>query len=87
LDWRLLPRLAGNLAIFLLAARTPGDRLPELCRWWILAAVIVAGNGLLRLGSEPEFISTLGNWDFLGNISCRIARHYGFVWRYLVGFE
>ena len=62
----LLPRLAGNLAIFLLAARTPEDRLPELCRWWILAAVIVAGNGLLRLGSEPEFISTLGNWDFLG---------------------
>jgi len=62
----LLPRLAGNLVIFLLAARTPTDRLPELCRWWIFAAVIVAGNGLLRLGSEPEFISTLGNWDFLG---------------------
>jgi tetratricopeptide (TPR) repeat protein len=62
----LLPRLAGNLVIFLLAARMPVDRLPELCRWWIWAAVIVAGNGLLRLGSEPEFISTLGNWDFLG---------------------
>ena len=62
----LLPRLAGNLAIFLLAARAPRDRLPELCRWWMVAAVIVAGNGLLRLGSEPEFISTLGNWDFLG---------------------
>ncbi len=62
----LLPRLAGNLAIFLLAARAPKDRLTELCRWWMLAAVIVAGNGLLRLGAEPEFISTLGNWDFLG---------------------
>jgi tetratricopeptide (TPR) repeat protein len=62
----LLPRLAGNLVIFLLAARLPNDRLPELCLWWIFAAVLVAGNGLLRLGSEPEFISTLGNWDFLG---------------------
>ena len=75
-----LPRLAGNLAIFLLAARVPRDRLLELCRWWIFAAVIVAGNALLRLGSEPEFISTLGNWDFLGTylaaslvimVSCR----------------
>ena len=61
----LLPRLAGNVAIFLLAARMPKERLGELCRWWMIVAVIVAGNGLLRLGSEPEFISTLGNWDFL----------------------
>jgi O-antigen ligase len=62
----LLPRLAGNLAIFLMAAHLPKGRLAELCRWWMLVAVVVAGNGLLRLGSEPEFISTLGNWDFLG---------------------
>ena len=45
-----LPRLAGNMAIFLLAAHAPKDRLPKLCRWWMFAAVIVAGNGLLRLG-------------------------------------
>lgn len=62
---RLLPRLAGNVAIFLLAVHTPRERLAGLCRWWMIIAVIVAGNGLLRLGSEPEFISTLGNWDFL----------------------
>ncbi len=79
----LLPRLAGNLAIFLLAARTPSDRLPELCRWWIFVAVLVAGNGLLRLGSEPEFISTLGNWDFLGTYlaaSLIIMISYGGRW-------
>ncbi len=63
---RLLPRLAGNpWRSFLLAARVPRERLAEVCRWWMITAVIVAGNGLLRLGSEPEFISTLGNWDFL----------------------
>ncbi len=82
----LLPRLAGNLAIFLLAARVPKDRLPELCRWWIFAAAIVAGNGLLRLGSEPEFISTLGNWDFLGTYlaaSLVIMASYGGAWSLL----
>ncbi len=63
---RFLPGLAGNLMIFLLAARAANDQLPKLARWWIFVTVIVAGNGLLRLGSEPEFISTLGNWDFLG---------------------
>ena len=80
---RFLPRLAGNLMIFLLAARTPVNRLPELCRWWIFVAVIVAGNGLLRLGSEPEFISTLGNWDFLGTYlaaSLVIMISYGGGW-------
>jgi tetratricopeptide (TPR) repeat protein len=35
-------------------------------KWWMAVAVIVAANGMLRLGSEPEFISTLGNWNFLG---------------------
>lgn len=62
----LLARLAGNLVIFLLAARAPKNRLGQLDKWWTLAAVVVAVNGLLRLGSELEFISTFGNWDFLG---------------------
>lgn len=82
----LLPRLAGNLAIFLLAAHAPKDRLAGLCRWWMLVAVIVAGNGLLRLGSEPEFISTLGNWDFLGTYlaaSFVIMVSYGDAWSVL----
>jgi len=82
----LLPRLAGNFAIFLLAAHAPKDRLAELCRWWMLVAVIVAGNGLLRLGSEPEFISTLGNWDFLGTYlaaSLVIMVSYGGAWSVL----
>jgi len=82
----LLPRLAGNLAIFLLAARAPDDRLAGLCRGWMLVAVVVAGNGLLRLGSEPEFISTLGNWDFLGTYlaaSLVIMVSYGGAWSVL----
>lgn len=62
----LLPRLCGNVAIFLLAANVPRDRLGQFGKWWMITAVIVAANGLLRLGSEPEFISTLGNWNFLG---------------------
>ncbi len=82
----LLPRLAGNLAIFLLAAHAPKDRLKALCRWWMIVAVIVAGNGLLRLGSELEFISTLGNRDFLGTYlaaSFVILVSYGGPWSVL----
>jgi O-antigen ligase len=62
----ILPRLVGNVVIFLLAMRTAGERPATLCQWWMIAAVMVAANGLLRLGSEPEFLSTLGNPDFLG---------------------
>ena len=62
----LLPRMVGNVVVFWLAAHGSRHRAPGLCRWWIIAAVIVAINGLLRLGSEPEFVSTLGNWNFLG---------------------
>ncbi len=62
----LLPRLGGNMAIFLLAASAPRDWMGQVRKWWMAVAVIVAANGLLRLRSEPEFISTLGNWNFLG---------------------
>jgi O-antigen ligase/Flp pilus assembly protein TadD len=62
----LLPRLGGNMAIFLLAASAPRDWIGQMRKWWMAVAVIVAANGLLRLRSEPEFISTLGNWNFLG---------------------
>jgi O-antigen ligase len=85
----LLTRLAGNLAIFLLAAHAPKDRLAKLCRWWMFIAVIVAANGLLRLGSEPEFISTLGNWDFLGTYlaaSLVIIISYGGMWSFWGSF-
>src|ERR1051326_1592545 len=62
----LLPRLVANITIFLLAASTRTDRVGQVRKWWMAAAVIVAVNGLLRLRSEPEFISTFGNWNFLG---------------------
>ena len=61
-----VPRLAGNLGIFLLAVRAPRERLPEFCRWWLIMAVVVAVNGLLRIGFEPEVLSTFGNRNFLG---------------------
>src|ERR1041385_5826826 len=61
-----IPRLGGHMAIFLLAAIAPRDRIGRMCEWWMAVAVLVAANGLLRLRSEPEFISTFGNWNFLG---------------------
>jgi len=62
----LLPRLGGNVAIFLLAANASRERMSWMRNWWMAVAVIVAINGLLRLRFEPEFISTLGNKNFLG---------------------
>jgi O-antigen ligase len=82
----LLPQLVGNLAIFLLAAHVSRPHMAKLCQWWIIVAVIVGANGLLRLRSEPEFISTLGNWDFLGAYlaaSVIMALSIGGWWRFL----
>jgi O-antigen ligase len=82
----ILPRLIGNVAIFLFAMRAAAERPATLCQWWMIAAVMVAANGLLRLGSEPEFISTLGNWDFLGTYlaaSIVIGASIGGTWSML----
>jgi O-antigen ligase len=62
----LLPRLCGNAAIFFLAASAPRESTGRIGQRWIAVAVMVAANGLVRLKLEPEFLSTLGNWDFLG---------------------
>jgi O-antigen ligase len=62
----LLPRLCGNVAIFVLVANAPGDSTGRIRQRWIAVAALVAVNGLVRLKFEPEFLSTLGNWDFLG---------------------
>lgn len=62
----LLPRLCGNAAIFFLAANAPRESTGRIRQLWIVVAVMVAANGLVRLKFEPEFLSTLGNWDFLG---------------------
>jgi tetratricopeptide (TPR) repeat protein len=62
----LLPRLCGNAAIFFLAASAPHESTVRIRHLWIAVAVLVAANGLARLKFEPEFLSTLGNWDFLG---------------------
>jgi len=56
----LLPRLGGNVAIFLLAATAPKGWMGRMRNWWMVVAVIVALTGLLRSRFEPEFISTLG---------------------------
>lgn len=82
----LLPKLAGNLTIFLLAAHVSHERIRDLCRWWVIAALIVAANGLVRIGSEPEFVSTLGNRNFLAvylAASVVIAISIGKTWSLL----
>ncbi len=62
----LFPRLCGNVAIFFLAANAARESTGRIRQLWIAVAVMVAANGLVRLKFEPEFLSTLGNWDFLG---------------------
>lgn len=86
LGLNLLPRLAGNVTIFLLAACVPGERMRDLFRWWVIVALIVAANGLVRIGSEPEFISTFGNRNFLATYlaaSVVIAISIGETWSLL----
>lgn len=55
---------AADIAILLLASQFPERRLPTLAWTWLAAAVLVAANGLLRFGSA-EFLSTVGNRNFL----------------------
>src|ERR1041384_3582514 len=59
-----LPVLAGNLAIFIAAASAAEDRLARLFWYWLGAGVLVALNGLVRIG-HGEFLSTIGNRNFL----------------------
>ena len=60
-----LPIALANLAVFFVAACFPEVSVANLLWAWLAAAVLVATNGLLRLGTELEFISTIGNWNFL----------------------
>ena len=62
----VLPRLCGDAVIFVLAASASRESAARIRQLWLAAAVVVAANGLVRLKFEPEFLSTLGNWDFLG---------------------
>jgi len=60
-----LPAALGNLAIFLLAAdvRTPDLAAAGAC--WLSASVLVAITGILRGGTGPEFVSVIGNRNFV----------------------
>jgi tetratricopeptide (TPR) repeat protein len=83
----LLPRLFGNAVVFFLAASAPRESIVRMCKLWIAVAVLVAVNGLVRLRSEPQFLSTLGNWNFLGvylAASLVIGARIGGVWPSLV---
>lgn len=60
-----LPMWAGNLGVFVLAGSAT-RQTRRLTLWWVVAAVVVALNGLARLAVEPEFLSTIGNRNFLG---------------------
>jgi O-antigen ligase len=60
----VLPQMAGNLTILLLATMLPRERMRDACRWWVVAALLVAANGLIRGGSGPDVVSTFGNRNF-----------------------
>jgi tetratricopeptide (TPR) repeat protein len=60
----VLPQLAGNLTIFLLATMVPRERMRDVCRWWVITALFVAANGLIRGGSGPDVVSSFGNRNF-----------------------
>jgi O-antigen ligase len=66
LSINLLPTLLGNFAVFLLAIRFPMNAWRRLCWIWLLVAALVAINEMVRLGSETEVVSTIGNRNFLG---------------------
>ena len=62
----VLLTMLGQVAVFIVATRCPVKLRRELCWVWLMVAALVAANGLARLWSEPEFVSTIGNWNFLG---------------------
>jgi O-antigen ligase/predicted negative regulator of RcsB-dependent stress response len=62
----ILPALLSNFAVFLLAIRFPVDALRKLFWVWLMTAALVAINGIVRLWTETEVVSTIGNQNFLG---------------------
>jgi len=83
-----LLRLCGCAVIFFLAANASRGATFPIHRLWLAVAVLVAVNGLARLKFEPEFLSTLGNWDFLGvylAASLVIGVSIGGMWPFLGG--
>ncbi|MGA2221283.1 MAG: O-antigen ligase family protein [Verrucomicrobiia bacterium] len=62
----ILPALLSNFAVFLLATRFPVDAWRKLFWVWLIAAALVAINGIVRIRTETEVVSTIGNRNFLG---------------------
>ncbi|MGD0652486.1 MAG: hypothetical protein ABSA97_15320, partial [Verrucomicrobiia bacterium] len=62
----ILPALLSNFAVFLLATRFPVDAWRKLFWVWLIAAALVTINGIVRLRTETEVVSTIGNRNFLG---------------------
>ena len=62
----VFPSLLANFAVFLLATRFPAYALRKLLWVWLFAAAFVAMIEIVRLRSETEVISTIGNRNFLG---------------------
>ena len=61
-----LPGVLANLSIFLLAASVPPMEFKILGVCWMLAAVVTAAVGILRGGTGPDFVSVIGNRNFVG---------------------
>jgi O-antigen ligase len=76
---------AANIAILLLASQFPERRLSTLARTWLATATFIAANGLFRFGSA-EFLSTVGNRNFLGAyLAASVLIGVG-LWNYRAAF-
>jgi O-antigen ligase/Flp pilus assembly protein TadD len=61
----LLPLWFANIGMLWVGMHVASEQRQKLFQWWVVAGVAVAMNGLVRLGSEREFLSTIGNRNFL----------------------
>lgn len=61
-----LPAWVGHIGLLFLAVNFPREHLRRLAWCWLVAAVVVAVNGLVRLAGHEQFVSTIGNWNVTG---------------------
>jgi O-antigen ligase len=66
-EWSVavLPGSVAALGVLVLGASLPTEKVRSLLWCGVAVGVAVAGNGLVRLEVEPEFVSTIGNRNVL----------------------
>ena len=61
-----LPAVLGDLAIFVLATGVSPKKFRIFGICWLAAAVVMSVVGVLRGGTGPDFVSVIGNRNFVG---------------------